>query len=258
VRIHLCIALALHAALLGAGARSPRAEPAPRAAAAVEGIVIEAAPEPEEAPPRPDPPGASVGTASPPAHPGARARTAPAPRHIDLLQAIRSEARAPAAPGGDPSGGSAGDRSTSTGEGGAGDFGVCRETAIRPQRRELGERWDAISGPRGEEAPAQAAEADESTLPRRTIEGVVAGSAPRLRRCYADGLRREPGLAGRIPVRFVVEPGGSVLVASDAGSTVADPAVVRCILSAFAAMTFPRPQRGEPVRAAYVVSLPLD
>jgi hypothetical protein len=113
-----------------------------------------------------------------------------------------------------------------------------------------------VAGPGSEDPRARVAEADESTLPRRAIEGAAGRSAGRLRFCYQDGLRREPGLAGRIPVRFVVDPGGTVVVASDAGSTVADPAVVRCVLSAFAAMVFPPRAYGDAVWATYVVAFP--
>lgn len=174
------------------------------------------------------------------------------------MQALRSEIHAPAGRAGDTNGKTDESRSAFAGEGGDGEGSPGRAAAPRPKRRGLGERWDAIGGPRSEEAPAHTDEADESTLPRRTIDGVVAGSAPRLRRCYEIGLSREPGLAGRIPVRFVVDAGGSVLVASDGGSTVADPSVVRCVLQAFATMTFPPPRRGEAVKATYVVALPPD
>src|SRR5262249_60732046 len=98
--------------------------------------------------------------------------------------------------------------------------------------------------------------AEETPSPRHAVEGAVGRSAGRLRFCYQDGLRREPGLAGRIPVRFAVAPGGSVVVASDGGSTVADPAVVRCVLSTFAAMTFPPRESGDAVWTTYVVAFP--
>jgi hypothetical protein len=57
-------------------------------------------------------------------------------------------------------------------------------------------------------------------------------------------------------VRLLVDPGGRVLVATDAGSTVADPAAVRCVLSAVAAMTFPSWSGGGAVEASVVVPMP--
>jgi hypothetical protein len=259
VKIHLGIALALHAAVLGAGARWPRPKQVQRAPDATEDIVVEEAPVPAPAPaPVSGVPAENrePGRADPLEH--RRARPAPLVQHRAPLPASTGGAPVAAAPAGGPSGGSAesGGPSAGEGEGGAGDGAGAAAAAGRPRRRALGERWDAVGGPRAEEAPAQTAEADESTLPRREIEHVVALSAPRLRRCYEDGLRRDPDLAGQIPVRFVVDPGGGVLVASDAGSTVADPAVVRCVLAAFAAMAFPPPRRGEAVRATHLVALP--
>ena len=135
---------------------------------------------------------------------------------------------------------------------GSGGTGAAR----RRGRRAFGERWDAVAGPRAEEPPERVTAADERSLPRRAVDEVVARNAGRLRLCYQDALRREPDLAGRITVRFSVDPGGSVLVASDAGTTVADPAVIRCVLSAFAAMTFPARGTGDTVWASYVVAFP--
>ena len=119
-----------------------------------------------------------------------------------------------------------------------------------------GAGWDNVVGAHAGSRDAVTVKADESTLPRRTIGGVVARSAGRLRFCYEDGLRREAGLAGQIPVNFTVDLRGNVVVATDGGSTVADPTVVRCVLSTFAAMTFPARASGSAVRASYLVTFP--
>ena len=71
-----------------------------------------------------------------------------------------------------------------------------------------------------------------------------------------DGRRRDPTLAGRILVRFAVDPRGRVIVASDGGTTVADPAVIRCVLGAFAAMTFPARPQGGAVWTTYLITFP--
>ena len=105
-----------------------------------------------------------------------------------------------------------------TGKGASGDGDGRGGAGRRRRRRSLGESWDSVAGPRAEEPPEGAAEADERSVPRRAVEDAVGRSAGRLRACYQDGLRREPGLAGRIRVRFSVDPGGSVLVATDAGA----------------------------------------
>ena len=58
------------------------------------------------------------------------------------------------------------------------------------------------------------------------------------RACYDDGLRRRPGLRGRVAARFTIEEDGTVARACDAGSSLPDPETVRCVLRAFTAVTF--------------------
>jgi hypothetical protein len=107
-----------------------------------------------------------------------------------------------------------------------------------------------------DDLPPQIAAADERTLPQRAIVEALWKSTERLRACYEEGRRREPDLAGQVLVRLSVDPGGRVLVAADAGSTVADPAAVRCVLSALTATTFP-PWSGSTVWTVVAVPLPL-
>jgi hypothetical protein len=279
VKIHLGIALALHAALLATGwARSKPLAASPVRPAMADEIGIEAArvagASDEAAPPagrHASPARAGGGSA----HPAARARPGapPARRRAEtsLPEAPDARLRAPTASTGDPSGDASegGDAHAAAAGGGdapalpggsgdgAGSSGAGDSGADLPRRgRGMGERWDSVAGPRSDALPARAPEADERTLPRRAVEAVVGRSAARLRLCYDDGERREPGLAGRILVRYLADPGGSVLLAADGGSTVADPAVVRCVLATFAAMAFPRREGGEPVWATYVVAFP--
>jgi hypothetical protein len=178
-----------------------------------------------------------------------RSRRLPA----DVGQGAGVAGDAPSAPpaaasgnGSDPAGGAGGRGKRSGGRGGGPGWG---------------EAWDYVTGPRpqGLAGPASlrdSARANEVALPRGTINDVVSRSSGRLRRCYEDGLRREPGLAGRIPVRFAVSERGSVIVAADGGATVADPAVVRCVLGAFAAMTFPARPAGGVAWGTYLVAFP--
>jgi hypothetical protein len=147
-------------------------------------------------------------------------------------------------------------QSASPGGGGEPEAGGSTGAVHRRGRHAFGQHWDAVAGPRAEEPPERVVAADERVLPRATLDAVVARSAGPLRLCYQAALRREPDLAGLIPVRLSVDPGGSVLVASDAGATVADPGAIRCVLSVFAAMTFPARGQGEAVWASYVVAFP--
>ncbi len=74
----------------------------------------------------------------------------------------------------------------------------------------------------------------------------------RFRVAYERGLRKNAQLAGRVVVRFTIGPDGTVLHASDHGSTLPGAAVVHDVVSAFLAMAFPSPEHG-----FVVVTLPL-
>lgn len=58
------------------------------------------------------------------------------------------------------------------------------------------------------------------------------------RACYDEGLRRRPGLRGRVAARFTIEEDGTVARACDAGSNLQDADTVRCVLRAFTTVTF--------------------
>jgi hypothetical protein len=78
-------------------------------------------------------------------------------------------------------------------------------------------------------------------LPHDVVEGIVRHGFGRLSLCYEGGLRGNPTLAGTVRVRFVIESNGAVGAASDAGSTLSDASVVRCIVQAFEDLAFPAP-----------------
>ena len=76
----------------------------------------------------------------------------------------------------------------------------------------------------------------------------------RFRLCYEHGIETHPHLAGRVSVRFVVDAAGAVNEATDAGSELADAAVVSCITRAFGNLTFPPPTKGTPA-VTYAMAL---
>ncbi|MCC6552757.1 MAG: AgmX/PglI C-terminal domain-containing protein [Polyangiaceae bacterium] len=168
--------------------------------------------------------------------------------------------------GGDSRGHGAGAPSSASGGGGAGAAGgkggAGGKSTRGPGGRGWGDSWDYVVGPHGREIERPASLLDsgartgEVTLPRGMIHAVVSRSAGRLRSCHESGRRRDPSLAGRILVRFSVDPRGSVLVAANAGSTVADPVVIRCVLATFAAMTFPAQPAAGAAQGAYLIAFP--
>jgi hypothetical protein len=76
------------------------------------------------------------------------------------------------------------------------------------------------------------------------IQRVVRENFGRFRFCYEAGLRSNPSLDGRVVVKFVIDRGGAVGLAADAGSDLADTHVTQCVVSAFEDLSFPSPDGG--------------
>lgn len=81
-------------------------------------------------------------------------------------------------------------------------------------------------------------------LSPESIQSGVAAREGLLRLCYVEALERDPKLAGRVAVRFVIGNDGVVAQAGNGGSVLPDPAAVRCFVETFKGLTFPRPQSG--------------
>ncbi len=81
-------------------------------------------------------------------------------------------------------------------------------------------------------------------LPPEVVQRIVRQSAGRARRCYENGLRRDPALAGRVAVRFLILANGEVGSATDAGSTIGDAGVIACVVRTVLGLSFPPPEGG--------------
>lgn len=73
---------------------------------------------------------------------------------------------------------------------------------------------------------------------------VMHNSADMLRACYQDGLQRRAALSGRVTVQFTIDKNGKVKNAKDAGSTMPDKSVVKCVVKGIASIEFPAPESG--------------
>ncbi len=77
------------------------------------------------------------------------------------------------------------------------------------------------------------------------VQRVVRQNFGRLRACYAAGLLRDPGLEGRVSVKFVIDREGAVTMAMPwSDTTLPDASVARCVSKAYESMSFPRPEGG--------------
>ncbi len=81
-------------------------------------------------------------------------------------------------------------------------------------------------------------------LPKDVVERVVRSNQPAFEACYERARAADPLLQGRVTVRFLIDRNGSVTSASDGGSNVNNPALVRCVLRAFHGLNFPKPEGG--------------
>ena len=81
-------------------------------------------------------------------------------------------------------------------------------------------------------------------LPPEIVQRVVRQNFGRFKACYESGLRENPGLQGRVAVRFVIGHEGEVSSVANGGSDLPDQGVVSCVTRAFYGLSFPPPDSG--------------
>jgi hypothetical protein len=91
-------------------------------------------------------------------------------------------------------------------------------------------------------------------LPPEVVLRITRQNFGRFRVAYERGLKRNKTLSGRIVVQFTIGPDGSVLTASEQGSSIADSDVIHDVVRSLVNLSFPTPAGGGPV----LVTLPLD
>ena len=108
-------------------------------------------------------------------------------------------------------------------------------------------------------------------LPREVIQKIVRDNFGGMRKCYEDGLQKNPKLKGKLTTRFVIERDGAVSSASDVHDAIPpqrepgkalvfgqeeprfpDTSVVSCVVARFSELKFPKPNGGI-VRVVYPI-----
>ena len=92
-------------------------------------------------------------------------------------------------------------------------------------------------------------------LSKDTIRRIVRRHLNEIKFCYERGLQKRPDLAGRVSVKFLIEPGGGVKTAHVAGSTTGDDTVDQCIARTVSRMVFPMPKESGIVIVTYPFTL---
>lgn len=129
-------------------------------------------------------------------------------------------------------------------------FGSCGDECSGVQLGQIGGIGRRGSGHHTTRTPSWRWESDDSSiavngrLPPEAVRRVVRQNFGRLRMCYADGLLRNPSLAGRVSVKFVIDHEGAVSVAMLESTDLADPSVADCVVKRYTQMSFPNPEGG--------------
>ncbi len=89
------------------------------------------------------------------------------------------------------------------------------------------------------------------SIDKTFIDAVVRRHMNQIRYCYQRELQKNPGLAGKVVVKFVVAKDGTVASASIKSSTLNDATVESCLVSRFLRMSFPAPGGGGIVMVSY-------
>jgi hypothetical protein len=87
------------------------------------------------------------------------------------------------------------------------------------------------------------------------IRRVVLRNIGQVNHCYQQGLAINPGLTGRVAVRFVIGSNGSVMTAVPTGDNLGLPSVSACIAGAVQRWTFPIPAESGAITVTYPFSL---
>jgi len=81
-------------------------------------------------------------------------------------------------------------------------------------------------------------------LPPEVVTRILRQNHGRFRRCYEEGLRNNPNLAGRVTTRIVIGRDGAVSVVGNGGSDLPDGGVVQCVIRSAYGLSFPQPEGG--------------
>lgn len=98
-------------------------------------------------------------------------------------------------------------------------------------------------------------EMPRGALDKDVIRDIVRANLDGIRDCYNEGLQKDPQLAGRVAIKFVIGPEGLVGSAVIEESNLPDASVAQCIAGVVGRMQFPKPRGGGNVIVTYPFNL---
>jgi tetratricopeptide (TPR) repeat protein len=132
------------------------------------------------------------------------------------------------------------------GHGSSSGMGASPSAAPGGSSQGFGSGHGRLSGSHSVAAPAVRAGATEVSgrIAPEMIQRVVRQKFGAMRACYEAGLARNPTLAGRVSIKFIVDRTGHVAQADMNGSSLLDAQVNACIVREFRGLQFPAPEGG--------------
>jgi TonB family protein len=100
-----------------------------------------------------------------------------------------------------------------------------------------------VGGARGSKASGE--------LPKKVIKRYIARKMGAIKACYQKGLQGNPGLQGKVRVKFLIMPTGQVAGAKIQDSGLNSPMVENCIVKNIKTWKFPRAKGGGSTRVIY-------
>ncbi|MCB0368011.1 MAG: energy transducer TonB [Bdellovibrionales bacterium] len=91
----------------------------------------------------------------------------------------------------------------------------------------------------------------EGGLDRNAIAAVIQRHLSEVRYCYESGLQKKPNLSGRVSMKFMIGPNGSVRTAQVSQSSLGHRPVENCIRDHLKTWKFPEPEGGVNVKVSY-------
>ena len=88
-------------------------------------------------------------------------------------------------------------------------------------------------------------------LDKALIEAVIKRHLAQIRYCYQRELTKQPDLAGKVTIKFVINSDGAVQEAEVRSTTLGNATVEECLVTRFLRMQFPEPEGGGIVIVSY-------
>ncbi len=96
----------------------------------------------------------------------------------------------------------------------------------------------------GKKGPPRPKAEKQGNLEAKKISSAIARRHGQAKACYEKGLKKNPGLRGRVTMQFTIRPDGRVHRTKVKNSTLLDANVGRCIAKAMERWRFPKPTGG--------------